>query len=207
MPVSISCIARRALVLAACLLSLPAQADRQFAERLTDAAISRTAHEVTYDGRYLSIDYPMGDVPENIGVCTDVLIRSYRQLDIDLQQLVHEDMSLAFDQYPNHWGLGRPDSNIDHRRVPNLRRFFERGGFQVSETPSAAARDYLPGDLVSWKLGNGLPHIGIVVDGLSADGKRHLIVHNIGRGPEIEDVLFRYRVTGHYRFHPELSVQ
>lgn len=183
------------------------QADSEFASRLSDAAISRTAHEVTYDGRYVSIEYPMGDVPDNIGVCTDVVIRSYRLLGIDLQQRVHEDMKKDFQEYPDNWGLSRPDSNIDHRRVPNLRRYFERGGYEVSAAPSKHAHDYLPGDLVSWRLGNGLPHIGLVVDDRSSDGERPMIVHNIGRGPEIEDVLFRYTVTGHYRFHPETSNQ
>lgn len=158
---------------------------------MSDAALERTHHEVRYDGSYRSIPYPGGDVPDSIGVCTDVVIRSYRALGIDLQKRVHEDMSIAFARYPKRWGLKKPDRNIDHRRVPNLRRYFER---QNASLPVTKRReDYLPGDIVTWTVSGGRPHIGIVV----ADG---YIVHNIGRGPKREDVLFAYPITGHYRF-------
>ncbi len=172
------------------------------AQQLNKAALSRTQHQVTYDGRYVKIAYPNGDVPKNIGVCTDVVIRSYRKLGIDLQQLVHEDMRRNFARYPSKrlWGLTRPDSNIDHRRVPNLRVFFKRHGTSLAVTKNA--KNYLAGDLVTWKLPGNLPHIGIVTDKIAASG-RPKIVHNIGRGPKLEDVLFAYPITGHYRYLPK----
>lgn len=170
--------------------------DRQ----LVDAALERTTHSVRYDGSYRSISYPMGDVPDNIGVCTDVVIRSYRSLGIDLQQLVHEDMRADFDHYPATWGLKRPDSNIDHRRVPNLQRFFERQGAALPV--SSLGEDYRPGDLVTWMLPGNLPHIGIVSNRNAYGTTRPLIVHNIGLGPMLEDMLFDYKITGHYRFYP-----
>ena len=167
---------------------------------LVSAALDRTNHHVIYEGSYRKIDYPMGDVPENIGVCTDVVVRSYRKLGLDLQQLVHEDMKANFAQYPKNWGLKRPDTNIDHRRVPNLERFFERHGQTLAITDDA--KDYLPGDIVSWRLAGGLPHIGIVSDKKSAKSDNYMIVHNIGLGPKLEDVLFDYRIVGHYRYLP-----
>jgi len=169
-----------------------------FANQLVGAAVERTNHQVRYDGSYRQIDYPGGDVPDNVGVCTDVVIRSYRAIGVDLQRLVHEDMSAKFDAYPKNWGLSRPDRNIDHRRVPNLQVFFSRHGstLAVSDDPV----DYLPGDLVTWMIPGNLPHIGIVADRRSADGVRPLIVHNIGAGPRIEDGLFDYPITGHYRY-------
>jgi len=169
-----------------------------FPESLINAALERTNHTVTYNGSYLSIGYPGGDVPNHIGVCTDVVIRAYRQLGIDLQELVHLDMKRSFQDYPQSWGLSRPDPNIDHRRVPNLRTFFTRHGEILPVTEHA--RDYKPGDLVTWMLPGNLPHIGIVVDRATADGSRHLVVHNVGQGPKLEDVLFDYEITGHYRY-------
>lgn len=175
-----------------------------FSEQLVAAALQRTEHQVRYDGRYLRIAYPNGDVPADIGVCTDVVIRSYRTLGIDLQQLVHEDMRDNFMAYPSKriWGLTKPDSNIDHRRVPNLQVFFSRHG--ESLPLSNRGNDYLPGDVVSWILPGNLPHIGIVVDQRSIDGERPLIVHNIGAGPVLADMLFDYNITGHYRFAPKV---
>ncbi len=169
-----------------------------FVSQLVGAAIERTNHEVRYDGSYRQIGYPGGDVPHDVGVCTDVVIRSYRAVGVDLQQLVHEDMSAHFDAYPKNWGLSRPDRNIDHRRVPNLQVFFSRRGstLAVSDDPAV----YLPGDLVTWMLPGNLPHIAIVADRRSADGQRPLIVHNIGAGPQIEDALFDHPMTGHYRY-------
>lgn len=171
---------------------------QSFPEALIDAALERTRHAVTYNGSYRRIAYPGGDVPNHIGVCTDVIIRAYRQFGVDLQELVHLDMKSSFHEYPNSWGLSGPDSNIDHRRVPNLQTFFTRHGEVLPVTEQA--RDYQPGDLVTWMLPGNLPHIGIVVDRTTADGSRHLIVHNVGQGPKLEDVLFRYEITGHYRY-------
>ena len=170
--------------------------------KLVAAAIERTRHRVTYDGSYHRLAYPMGDVPATIGVCTDVVIRAYRAgLGIDLQQRVHEDMKRAFGAYPKIWGLSRPDPNIDHRRVPNLETFLKRHGdtLPITDNPD----DYRPGDIVTWRLtGNTLPHIGIVTDSRSAITGNPIIAHNIGRGPELSDMLFDYRVSGHFRYLP-----
>ncbi len=173
-----------------------------FANDVSDAAKSIVNRLVIYDGRYEKIDYPNGDVSPNRGVCTDVVIRAYRKLDIDLQKLVHEDMKQNFSQYPSQrmWGLKSTDRNIDHRRVPNLEKFFERNGKSLSLSKNA--EDYKAGDIVSWRLDNGLPHIGIVIDQKSKDGKRPLVVHNIGFGQVPEDVLFNWKMIGHYRYQP-----
>ena len=173
-----------------------------FSKNLVAAAIERTTRQVTYDGRYHTISYPNGDVPDHTGVCTDVVIRSYRKLGIDLQKDIFEDMNSNFSEYPDHWGLTRPDKNIDHRRVPNLQTLFKRKGIVLGMTPNAS--DYVPGDLVTWMLPGNLPHIGIIIDKKSADNKRPLVVHNIGRGPKIDDMLFAYPVTGHYRYYGNL---
>jgi uncharacterized protein YijF (DUF1287 family) len=185
-------------------LATPVIADRDgepedFSKRLVRAAIERTNHRVLYDGSYRSIPYPNGDVPRNIGVCTDLVVRAYRELGIDLQQDVHEEMKAHFEAFPSNWGLDRPDPNIDHRRVPNLQTFFSRKGIVLPVTEEA--EDYAAGDLVTWVVAGNLPHIGIVADRKSADGERPLIVHNIGRGPQVEDVLFSYPITGHYRYY------
>jgi len=170
-----------------------------FFDKLSDAAVERTSHEVRYDPTYFKIDYPGGDVPAEVGVCTDEVIRSYRAVGLDLQKLVHEDMAANFSLYPRTWGLKKPDTNIDHRRVPNLMVFFARQGASLPVTQEA--RDYKPGDVVTWDLGGGLTHIGVVVGVPSdADGRRLQIVHNIGAGPKMEDVLFAWKITGHYRF-------
>ncbi|RZD22642.1 DUF1287 domain-containing protein [Pseudoalteromonas sp. MEBiC 03485] len=186
------------------LFSLNSQA-QSFQSKLVKAAKERTEHVVVYNGSYQKIDYPNGDVPKNIGVCTDVIIRTYRALGIDLQALVHEDMRDNFILYPSKriWGLTKPDTNIDHRRVPNLQVFFERHG--ESHDTSNNAADYQAGDIVTWVLPNNRPHIGIVTDEQSKDKLRPLIVHNIGWGPKMEDMLFNYKITGHYRFEPNLS--
>lgn len=174
-----------------------------FDNKLSNAALARLGYKVRYDGAYVKLAYPWGDVPPHTGVCTDVVIRSYRALGIDLQQQVHLDMSAAFHEYPNPkaWGLSKPDANIDHRRVHNLRKFFERRGAALPITRDA--RNYKPGDLVTWMVGSHLPHIGIVVNKRSkADPNRFMIVHNIAHGPQIEDILFKFRITGHYRYTP-----
>lgn len=169
--------------------------------QLAHAALQRTEHQVRYDGAYRRIGYPGGDVPADIGVCTDVVIRSYRSLGVDLQQLVHEDMRSNFSSYPSKriWGLSRPDSNIDHRRVPNLQVFFRRHGTELAVTQQAA--DYKPGAIVSWMLPGNLPHIGIVSDKRVPGTDRLMIVHNIGAGPKLEDMLFSYPITGHFYFY------
>jgi len=170
---------------------------RDVTHPLVRASLERTTHHVHYDGRYIAISYPGGDVPDSIGVCTDVVIRSYRALGVDLQKRVHEDMKENFSEYPTHWGLSRPDRNIDHRRVPNLRRFFERHGESITVTQNGS--DYRPGDLVTWMLPGNLPHIGVVSDRVGVSGNPR-IVHNIGSGPKLEDRLFDFPITGHYRY-------
>ena len=184
-----------------CLVSLPSFAD-SFSQKLSQAAIERTKISVRYDGSYIKIDYPNGDVPSGIGVCTDVVIRSYRKIGIDLQRLVHEDLKSNFSAYPSNriWGMTRADTNIDHRRVPNLQTFFTRKGQSLKKSRSLS--DYLPGDLVTWMLPGNLPHIGIVTSQVSPSSGRPLISHNIGMGPELGDMLFEYTITGHYRFVP-----
>lgn len=176
----------------------PQDPRRAFLERLADAAVERTRHRVVYDPSYVRLDYPGGDVPDDRGVCADVIVRAYRKLGIDLQKLVHEDMRAHFGLYPSNWGLSRPDPNIDHRRVLNLKTFFERHGRRLPASGEPA--DYSPGDVVVWDLGSGLKHIGIVVSGRPADGLRPLVVHNIGRGPQAEDVLFAWRIIGHFQY-------
>lgn len=175
--------------------------DPAFSRQIVEAALERTHHHVTYDGSYRSIPYPMGDVPDHIGVCTDVVIRSYRALGIDFQELVHEDMKDHFSAYPNHWGLNKPDSNIDHRRVPNLQTFFSRHGQVLPVTSNGT--DYRAGDLVTWTVAGRLPHIGLVTDNIVPGTDRPMIVHNIGEGPKLEDMLFDYPITGHYRYEPQ----
>jgi hypothetical protein len=173
---------------------------REFLKRLVAAAIERTHHVVRYDPAYVKIPYPGGDVPAGTGVCADEVIRPYRAVGVDLQKEVHEDMKQNFSAYPRkvRWLSWRPDANIDHRRVPNLMVFFSRKGETLRIT--SRAEDYAPGDLVTWDLGGNVPHIGIVVDQKSRASGRYMIVHNIGQGPRMEDVLFDWKITGHYRY-------
>lgn len=167
---------------------------------LLDASRTQIGVTLSYDPSYVRLDYPGGDVPLDRGVCTDVVIRAYRAIGVDLQKVVHEDMRAHFSSYPNNWGLRTTDSNIDHRRVPNLQRFFTRHGQSLAIDGVDA--DYLAGDLVTWRLPSGVPHIGIVSDRRSATGTP-LIVHNIGAGAREEDVLHEFEITGHYRYRPE----
>lgn len=179
--------------------SLTLSAQQQFnPEKISDSALALTNKQVIYDGSYYSIPYPNGDVPEGIGVCTDVVIRTYRANGLDLQKEVHEDMTDNFNLYPKNWGLKKPDANIDHRRVPNLMTYFERQGSKLSITSNGA--DYQPGDIVAWNLGGGTTHIGVVVNTPSTDNQRYQIVHNIGGGQVLEDCLFDFEIIGHYRF-------
>lgn len=170
------------------------------------AARAQIGVTTAYDPSYSRIAYPLGDVPLSKGVCTDVVIRAHRKLGLDFQALVHEDMASHFSQYPQIWGLKRPDRNIDHRRVPNLERFLERRGKAVS--PRNPDSDFKAGDTVSWRLNSGLPHIGLVSDKRTADGSRPLVIHNIGRGTQEEDVLLAWKRVGHYRwFNNESGVR
>ena len=176
----------------------PAIGQSGFYDQLADSTFTLTYQQVRYDPGYYSLAYPGGDVPEDRGVCTDVVIRAYRKMGIDLQKEGHEDMARSFKLYPDNWGMQHPDKNIDHRRVPNLMTFFRRHG--IEKVQSTDPSDYAPGDIVCWDLGNGIHHIGIVVNQKSPDGERNVIVHNIGAGQVAEDCLFRFRIIGHYQY-------
>jgi len=168
---------------------------------LAKAAENLTKQNIVYDPAYFRINYPDGDVPAGKGVCTDLVIRAYRVLGIDLQQLVHEDMTTRFSAYPKNWGLNKPDSNIDHRRVPNLMAFFKHHGTtkKISQNPE----DYAPGDIVCWNLGGGITHIGIVSGRMNKAGTHYEIVHNIGAGQVFKDMLFSFKIIGHYAYMPK----
>jgi uncharacterized protein len=170
----------------------------QFLPHLLAAAHERTTHTVRYEPAYVHIAYPNGDVPADTGVCTDEIIRIYRGLGIDLQKLVHEDMQQNRAAYPRFGNYNGTDTNIDHRRVLNLMVFFAREGKSLPITNRID--DYAPGDLVTWDLGGNVPHIGILVDTKSPQSGRYMIVHNIGRGPKMEDVLFNWKITGHFKY-------
>lgn len=183
------------------LASTPLPAFANAAEQIVVAAQARTQSHVIYDPAYVKLDYPNGDVTASKGVCTDVVIRTYRKaLGYDLQKAVHEDMRANFASYPKIWGAKRPDKNIDHRRVPNLETYFKRKGAELPITKNP--EDYLPGDIVSWRLGGSLPHIGVVSDKKSEWGTP-LIIHNVGAGTVEEDFLFNTPINGHFRYHPE----
>ncbi len=186
------------LLLTSC---VSASGQTRFGEQLADSALVLTRQNVQYDPSYFQIDYPDGDIPADKGVCTDVVIRAYRKLGVDLQKEVHEDMTAHFDEYPKNWGLKTPDKNIDHRRVPNLMTFFKRHGTvkKITQDPN----DYKPGDIVCWNLGGGITHIGIVSGKKSNDGQRYLIIHNIGAGQVAEDILFDYKIIGHYGYEKQ----
>jgi hypothetical protein len=171
-----------------------------FAEKLSNAAIQIIDKDVVYTPDYVKLKYPNGDVPAKTGVCTDVIIRAYRKLNIDLQKEVHEDMAANFTKYPNlkKWGMKTTDKNIDHRRVPNLEVFFGRKGKTLSITQNA--NDYKTGEIVTWMINDKLPHIGIITHLKSKDGKRNLIVHNLGGGQVLEDCLFSYTIVGHFKY-------
>ncbi|MCC8036325.1 MAG: DUF1287 domain-containing protein [Rikenellaceae bacterium] len=180
-------------------LLLPAHLFSQdtFGSNLSAAAIELTLDQVRYDPSYYSIPYPGGDVPADRGVCTDVIIRAYRKLGIDLQKEVHEDMKPNFRLYPDQWGMKGTDRNIDHRRVPNLMTFFSRKGTELAVTNNGG--DYLPGDIVCWMLPGNLTHIGIVTDRVGRSGN-YMVVHNIGAGQVLQDCLFQFDIIGHYRY-------
>lgn len=175
-----------------------ANSQTNFYQRLADSVLVLTKQKVAYDPAYIVIAYPNGDVPSDKGVCTDVVIRAYRKMGIDLQKEVHEDMKSNFNKYPKNWGLKSTDRNIDHRRVPNLMTFFARHGKVKSITNNP--EDYKPGNIVCWDLGKGITHIGIVSNKKSLDKNRYLIVHNIGEGQVLEDCLFEFKIIGHYQY-------
>lgn len=179
---------------------IPEAQNYSFEQKLSEAAISLIDPSIKYDPAYFAIKYPNGDIPQGKGVCTDVVIRAYRKLGIDLQKDVHEEMSENFSKYPNlkKWGMTKPDTNIDHRRVPNLEVFFERKGTKLSVSENG--KDYKTGEIVTWMINNKLPHIGIVTSKKSDDGKRNLIVHNVGGGQVLEDCLFEYKIVGHFKY-------
>ncbi|HJX91457.1 MAG TPA: DUF1287 domain-containing protein [Pyrinomonadaceae bacterium] len=177
--------------------SLPASSSPQL-KLLIDSAVAQAGITTGYDPAYVSIQYPEGDVPINTGVCSDVIVRAFRKVGIDLQKEVHEDMAREWEAYPKRWGLTRPDSNIDHRRVLNLMTYFTRQGKAVPITDEPD--DYLPGDVVAWDLGGGTYHIGMVTNMLSETQRECLIVHNIGAGTRVEDVLMNWTIKGHYRY-------
>lgn len=169
----------------------PAEIRRSIAR----AAAGQVGVTVRYDPAYVRLAYPNGDVPRDRGVCTDVVVRALRAVGIDLQSEVHKDMKKNFGAYPRSWGLRSPDPNIDHRRVPNLMRYFERRGKSL---PREGA--YEPGDVVAWRLSNGLHHIGVVAEDQVPGTRRPYVVHNIGYGAQKEDVLFAFVILGHYRW-------
>jgi len=175
-----------------------------FQKDIVNSAIERTDHNIIYNGAYFNIDYPNGDIPKKFGVCTDVIIRSYRKIGTDLQELIHEDIINNFKQYPivQHWPRQTSaDTNIDHRRVPNIEIFLERYGEKLPITNKP--NDYQPGDIITWNLPGSSPwHIGIVTNKISAQSNNPMIVHNIGWGPELEDCLFNFPIRGHYRYIP-----
>lgn len=163
-----------------------------------DGAIDQVGKTTSYDPSYQKLDYPNGDVPIETGVCSDVIVRAFRKAAIDLQKDVHEDMKSNFSAYPTKWGLNGPDANIDHRRVPNLQTFLARKG--KSQTITNSTDDFQPGDIVTWDLGGGVDHVGMVTNVWYKPSQRYLIVHNIGGGTKMEDVLFAWKITGHYRY-------
>jgi len=179
------------------LLNSSANADNNASKDLVAAARAQVGVTLIYDSSYRQIAYPMGDVPPVRGVCSDVVIRAFRTVGVDLQQELHRDMTRHFADYPKNWGLARPDSNIDHRRVPNLAAWFKRQGYGLPVSPDAV--EYRPGDVVTWILAGGQPHIGIVSDRRSQDGARPLVIHNIGWGAREDDALFAHRIAGHFR--------
>ena len=161
--------------------------------QLVDDARSQIWKTLYYDPAYTQLTYPMGDVPLVKGVCTDVVIRALRHQGIDLQQRIHEDMKANFKKYPQKWGLKNTDKNIDHRRVPNIMTYFQREGYAVKD------QNFKAGDIVTWDLGKGLVHIGIISNKTTMLNKVPLVIHNIGHGTRENDILYEYKITGHYR--------
>ncbi len=180
------------------LRALPANSSPKL-KLVIDGAVDQVGKTTSYDPSYQKLAYPNGDVPIETGVCSDVIVRAFRKADIDLQKEVHEDMKSNFSAYPTKWGMSSPDANIDHRRVPNLQAYFERKGKSVGV--SGDSDTYSPGDVVTWDLGGGATHIGLVTNSWYKPTQRYLVVHNIGCcGTHIDDSLFAWKITGHYRY-------
>ena len=177
--------------------ALPAKSSPNL-KLVIDGATEQVGKTTGYDPSYQKIDYPNGDVPIETGVCSDVIVRAFRKAGIDLQKDVHEDMKENFSAYPTKWGLSGTDANIDHRRVPNLQTYFTRKGKSLAT--DGDSETFLPGDIVTWDLGGGVDHVGLVTNVWYKPSQRYLIVHNIGAGTRMEDVLFAWTITGHYRY-------
>jgi uncharacterized protein YijF (DUF1287 family) len=196
-----NCAMRSSLLVLMLLAALSVRADPpRDLERFLRGAEAQVGRTLRYDSAYRQLRYPGGDVPLETGVCSDVVVRAFRDAGVDLQVLVHRDMQAHFSAYPRTWGLRRPDANIDHRRVPNLATFFRRQGKELQASRRAA--DYAPGDIVIWRLPSGVPHIGIVSGQREPGSDRYKVLHNIGAGAQIEDTLFAFAITGHYRWFP-----
>ncbi|HEU4391273.1 MAG TPA: DUF1287 domain-containing protein [Blastocatellia bacterium] len=166
-------------------------------EKIIAAALEQTTYTLSYDPAYVKLDYPGGDIPIDRGVCADVIVRAFRKAGVDLQKDVHEDMKRDFGAYPRIWGARAPDPNIDHRRVANLMKYFTRKSWSLALSNDTGG--YVPGDVVAWDLGGGLLHIGLLTDEKSDSSGRYLVVHNIGSGAQLQDVLFSWKIIGHYR--------
>lgn len=178
--------------------AIQVKADATPLDKLNASAIEQTTYTNSYDPAYVKLDYPNGDVPKETGVCADVIVRAFRSAGIDLQKELHEDMKSNFARYPPKWGARKPDKNIDHRRVPNLMTWFNRKGKELPITKTDG--DYQPGDIVAWELDSGLVHIGLVSKIKVEGSDRYAIVHNIGSGARLENVLFQWKIIGHYRY-------
>jgi len=185
-------------------LSIFTNGQTSFSEKLSDAAIELTKQKVNYDPSYFVIDYPNGDIPITKGICTDVIIRAYRKVGIDLQKEVHEDMKANIRRYTKFWKRKKPDTNMDHRKVENLMVFFDR--FAIKGPLTENVHDYIPGDIVCWDLGKGVKHIGIVVNVKIPNTDRYMVVHNIGSGQVLADCLFAFKIIGHYQYEKKSMI-
>ncbi len=165
--------------------------------QLAKAAMAQVGVTTSYESAYMHLDYPGGDVAADTGMCADVVVRAFRAIRLDLQRAIQEDMSAHLEEYPQPFGLARPDANIDHRRVNNLQTYFARRGMRLPVSMDGS--EYLPGDVVTWTVA-GYPHVGIVSTEPALCRTRYQIAHNIGGGVRVEDVLFRFEITGHYRW-------
>lgn len=185
------------VLLLAAALAGAALADRapRTGSLLARAASRQVGVTMLYDPSYVRLAYPNGDVPVERGVCADVVVRAFRSLGVDLQVEVHQDMKKAFSTYPRNWGLRSPDRNIDHRRVPNLMKYFDRKGKSLS-----LEGVYEPGDVVAWRLPQGLYHIGMMAEDRVPGTDRFYVIHNIGAGTRKEDILQAFTIIGHYRW-------
>ena len=190
---------------AALLLAVPSAraqdgTDASHGLKIARAAQAQIGVTTIYDPAYVALEYPGGDVPQERGVCCDVVVRAFRKTGLDLQKLVHLDMKAHFSKYPRLWGLNQPDRNIDHRRVPNLQKFFERQGRSLPVEAEGGREDFRPGDVVAWRFPNNLYHIGIVSEEIISGTSRPWIIHNVGAGARKEDVLHAWKIIGHYRW-------